>query len=127
MFVGVFVSCILVSFMPNFPSYVTMRTICASFTIASYIACYTYGKIFLLTVYILHLKIFNLYFKVMEISHSNWRTEVAMYITVVGAIAHTIYPWICYALKEWRKIHFVIALPAIPFFIILLFLPESPM
>ena len=58
MFVGVFVSCILVSFMPNFPSYVTMRTICASFTIASYIACYTYGKVFLVA-YLLQLKIFK--------------------------------------------------------------------
>merc|ERR1719376_1878335 len=104
-FVGMFVSCILVSFMPNFPSYVTMRTICAAFTIASYIACFTY---------------------VSEISDSNWRTEAAIYINVLAGIAHTIYPWICYALKEWRKIHFVIALPAIPFFIILLLLPESP-
>jgi len=100
-----FLSCLVTSFMPTYASYVVLRIFVAAGSLSSYIAYFTY---------------------VSEIADSKWRTEAVMYININTAIAHSIYPWICYALQEWRTISIVISLPSIPCFIILLFLTESP-
>jgi len=100
-----FVSCLVTSFMPSYASYVVLRIFVAAGSLGSYIAYFTY---------------------VSEIADSKWRTEAVMYININTAIAHSIYPWICKALREWRTISIVISLPSVPCFIILLFLTESP-
>ena len=61
-----------------------------------------------------------------EISTIEWRTETSAWVNILTGVTHTIFPWICYGLQEWRYVHFLISILGLPFLIISLFLPESP-
>jgi len=77
----------------------------AAFTIANYISNFTYTC---------------------EIAGVKRRLEAVVVINLCAALSHTAYPWICYAFKKWRPIHFVISLVGIPAFLMVFFIPESP-
>lgn len=103
--VGLAVSGTITAFMATYTTYVIMRIITAAFVVACYITFYTYAQ---------------------EINTTKLRTATTVWSTVSVAVSHVILPWYCYALQDWRHIHILLSVMALPFFFFSFFIPETP-
>ncbi|XP_076807256.1 organic cation transporter-like protein [Clavelina lepadiformis] len=93
------------AFAPTFEIYTFVRVLCGAFGITCFISYFTYAS---------------------EICPINWRVEAGAYAQMTTAIAHTVYPWIAYALRDWHDIQLTIGLIPAAFFVVYFFIPESP-
>lgn len=95
----------LTAFTTTYTSYVALRIATASFNITLYICFFTY---------------------VNEITTTKLRTVTVILDNCSVALSHILFPWMCYALGDWRYIHAFISCMCLPFLVTSFFIPETP-